>query len=227
MQIVCGTPAGGESPRILPAVSAWALYGCAAACRQRSSAISSAANSGPWRCCTPIWPPSFAAWGTGWNTAKIACRAGADLYVFNPSLMTLDLERRAMAAAVGRGAAAARAGRRRAGPASARGVCRPRRDGCARRGGAVALELDEVLASESERCDVGVGRRSRRAAAARLVALWARPVPASARFLAISHGADPIQPRLPLRVRLLPVHCRRAHACGFASRRRWPTKSGG
>ena len=64
---------------------------------------------------------------------------GADLYLFNPSLITLDLERQVIARSAGRRAASPRAGGRHDGQHSAAGIRRSRRDGRAGRGRAVAL----------------------------------------------------------------------------------------
>ena len=176
--------------------------------RAASCAIFTSVTIAPWRWSTPTWRPSFATLGHTVEYALERVPAGADLYVFNPSLITLPLERARHATGV--------ANDRRAAACSSWGPWPIR---CPRRSTALAVtivkgeaeqllwKLDDVLARQAnDPFDVGKVARSGLAAVARLVAILAAKVQHRLRLYEVPHGAHPAEPRLHAQVQLLPVH---------------------
>ena len=145
----------------------------------------------------------------------------ADVYVFNPALATLDLERQAMAAALEQrptpvvlvvGAVA------RWLPAA---LARLAGHDGRRRSGAVALETRRGACGRIATCERRPGRRSRRIAATRLGTARSAAISHRLRLLEIPQRVHRAKPRLHAEMRLLPLYCRwRRHPLSRARGRR-------
>ena len=177
----CGTRENSTWRRTLPAALASASFPAMAACSAGSSAGTTSAIAAPRPWCSPTWPPFFAAWAIDVEYVLDRVPTGADLYVFNPSLITVPLERQAMAQALAEHARLPGAGHRRGRPLDVSEAF----DGLnvtilQGRGGATVLEARR--SAGHARADTSTWARSRPGpvAVSRLVAVFARTSSASA-----------------------------------------------